>query len=238
MMSPNRFWTLGRCPDSFELADLILSWTGDQSSPRRISVAKERPSLFRTLMATHQSFATAMLRLVLGLLFFTQSVQTMLSWFGSYGFSATMSLRGGTFSAPTEITFIAVAAEFFGGLGLIVGFLTRVVAAGIAVNAVMAILIAGRNDGFFMNWSVVHNGRRIWISSPHGGNRFLSHVARRGRCICGSGFVSICTRVLSADPRYDENSSSGKNKATQEIVISTQGRTGRQLQSVAAEAKR
>jgi putative oxidoreductase len=158
MMSPNRFWTLGRCPDSFELADLILSWTGDQSSPQRISVAKERPSVFRTLMATHPSFATAMLRVVLGLLFFTQSAQTMLSWFGSYGFSATMSLRSGTFSAPTEITFIAVAAEFFGGLSLIGGFLTRVVAAGIAVNAVMAILIAGSNDGFFMNWSAVHNG--------------------------------------------------------------------------------
>ena len=158
MIFPNRFWTIGRSPDSFELADLILSWTGKQSSPRRINVAKEHPSVFRTLMTTNQSFATAMLRLVLGLLFFTQSVQTMLSWFGSYGFSASMSLRSGTFSAPTEITVIAVAAEFFGGLSLILGFLTRVVAVGIAVNAVTAILIVGSNDGFFMNWSAVHNG--------------------------------------------------------------------------------
>jgi putative oxidoreductase len=158
MMSPNRFWTLGRCPDSFELDDLILSWTGAQSGPRRIHVAKERPSVFRTLMMTNQNSATAMLRLVLGLLFFAHSVQNMLSWFGSYGFSASMSLRAGTFSAPTEITVIAVAAEFFGGLSLIVGFLTRVVAAGIAVNAVMAILMVDRNYGFFMNWSAVHNG--------------------------------------------------------------------------------
>lgn len=158
MMSPNRFWTLGRSQDSYELADLILSWTGEQSSPRRISVAKERPSVFRILMATNQSFATGMLRLVLGLLFFPHSVQNMLSWFGSYGFSASMSLRTGTFFGPTEITFIAVAAEFFGGLSLIVGFLTRGVAAGIAVNAVMAILMVDRNNGFFMNWSAVHNG--------------------------------------------------------------------------------
>jgi putative oxidoreductase len=157
-MSPNRFWTLSRCPDSCELADLILWWTGERSSRRRISVAKERPSVFRTLMATNQSIATAMLRLVLGLLFFAHSVQNMLSWFGSYGFSASMNLRTGTLFGPTEITVIAVAAEFFGGLSLIVGFLTRVVAASIAVNAVMAILIAGSNDGFFMNWSAVHNG--------------------------------------------------------------------------------
>lgn len=158
MISPHRFWKLGRCPDSCELADLILSWTGEQSSPRRISIAKERPSVFRTVVATHQSFATAMLRLVLGLLFFAQSVQNMLSWFGSYGFSASMSLRSGTFSVPTEITVIAVAAEFFGGLSLIVGFLTRVVAAGIAANAMMAILMVGSNDGFFKNWSAVYHG--------------------------------------------------------------------------------
>jgi putative oxidoreductase len=158
MISPNRFWTIGPCPDSFELADLILSWTGEQSSPRRISVAKERPSVFRTLMTTNQSFATATLRLVLGLLFFAQSVQTMLSWFGSYGFSASMSLRSGTFSAPTEINVIVIVAEFFGGLTLIVGFLTRVVAASIAVNAMMALVMVDSNDGFFMNWSAVHNG--------------------------------------------------------------------------------
>lgn len=158
MISPNRFWMLGRSPDSCELADLILSWTGEQSSPRRINVAKERNSVFRLLMATNPSFATAMLRLVLGLLFFAHSVQNMLSWFGSYGFSASISLRAGTLFGPTEITVIAVAAEFFGGLSLIVGFLTRVVAAGIAVNAVMAILMVDTNDGFFMNWSAVHNG--------------------------------------------------------------------------------
>jgi hypothetical protein len=62
-------------------------------------------------------------------------------------FSASMSLRAGTFSAPTEITVIAVTAEFFGGLSLIVGFFARVVAAGIAMNAVMAILMVDSNDG-------------------------------------------------------------------------------------------
>ena len=158
MMSPNRFWMIGRCPDSFELADLILSWTGEQSSPRTINVAKEHPSVFRTLMMTNQSFATALLRLVVGLLFFAHSLQNMLSWFGSYGFSASMGLRTGTFSAPTAITVIAVAAEFFGGVSLILGFLTRVVAAGVAVNAMIAIVMVDSNDAFFKNWSAVHNG--------------------------------------------------------------------------------
>jgi len=80
-MFPKRFWTLGRSPDSFELADLILSWTGDESSPRRIS-AKKSFQVLRTLMATNHSSATAILRLVLGLVFFARGVETMVGWFG------------------------------------------------------------------------------------------------------------------------------------------------------------
>jgi putative oxidoreductase len=35
---------------------------------------------------------------------------------------------------PAPLGFLAIAAEFFGGLGLILGFLTRIAAFGIAVN--------------------------------------------------------------------------------------------------------
>jgi len=76
-MFPKRFWTLGRCPDSFEPADLILSWTGEESSPRRISAKKESFQVLRTLMATNHSSATAILRLVLGLVFLADNLDSM-----------------------------------------------------------------------------------------------------------------------------------------------------------------
>ncbi len=158
-MFPKRFWTLGRCPDSFELADLILSWTGDESSPRRISAEKVRFPVFRTLMATNHNFATAILRLVLGLVFFAHGAQKMTGWFGGYVFSGTMSFSPGPLHSPTAIAAaIAIAAEFFGGLGLVMGFLTRVIAAGVAVNVVVAILTVDSNYGFFINGLGAQNG--------------------------------------------------------------------------------
>jgi putative oxidoreductase len=46
-----------------------------------------------------------------------------------------------------------IAAEFFGGLGLILGFLTRVAAVGIAATMLVAIGMVHSAFGFFMNWS-------------------------------------------------------------------------------------
>ena len=150
-MYPKRFWTLGRCPDSFELADLILSWTGDESRPRRISAEKVRFPVLRTLMATNHNVATAILRLVLGLMYFGHSLQKMMGWLGGYVFSGTMSFPPGPLHSPTAIAAITIAVEFFGGMGLVFGFLTRIIATGVAVNVVVAILTVDSNYGFFIN---------------------------------------------------------------------------------------
>jgi len=48
---------------------------------------------------------------------------------------------------------LAIAAEFFGGLGLLVGFLGRIAALGILSNMVVAVLMVHRQYGFFMNWA-------------------------------------------------------------------------------------
>jgi putative oxidoreductase len=53
---------------------------------------------------------------------------------------------------------LAIAAEFFGGIGIIFGFLTRIAALGIGVNMVVAILTVHRAFGFFMNWTGTQKG--------------------------------------------------------------------------------
>ena len=53
---------------------------------------------------------------------------------------------------PAPLALLAICAEFFGGLGLIVGLLARVAAFGIAANMVVAIATAHYPFGFFMNW--------------------------------------------------------------------------------------
>jgi putative oxidoreductase len=48
---------------------------------------------------------------------------------------------------------VVIAAEFLGGLGLIVGFLARIAALGVMTNMLVAIILVHRQVGFFMNWS-------------------------------------------------------------------------------------
>jgi len=114
--------------------------------------------MIRRLFATDDSTAKAILRLVLGLIFFAHGAQKMLGWFGGFGFSGTMGFFTGAMHTPAPVAFLAIAAEFFGGLGLILGFLTRIAAFGIAVNMLVAIAMVHGAFGFFMNWSGAQKG--------------------------------------------------------------------------------
>ena len=82
----------------------------------------------------------------------------MLGWFGGYGFSGTMGMFTNVLHIPAIFAFLAIAAEFFGGLGLIFGLLTRIAAFGIAVNMVVAVLTIHMHVGFFMNWAGTQKG--------------------------------------------------------------------------------
>src|ERR1700741_2463359 len=109
--------------------------------------------MIRDIVSTDDSVATAILRLMLGVVFFAHGAQKMLGWFGGFGFSGTMGFFTGTMHIPALFAFLAIPAEFFGGLGLILGFLTRIAAFGIATNMVVAIATVHSTYGFFMNWN-------------------------------------------------------------------------------------
>ena len=109
--------------------------------------------MIRKIVSTDDSIATAILRLALGVTFFAHGAQKMLGWFGGFGFSGTIGFFTGMMHIPAPLAFLAICAEFFGGLGLILGFLTRIAAFGIAANMVVAIAAVHRAFGFFMNWA-------------------------------------------------------------------------------------
>jgi putative oxidoreductase len=114
--------------------------------------------MIRRIYATDDSVATAILRLVLGIVFFAHGAQKMLGWFGGFGFAGTMGFFTGMMHIPAPLAFLAIAAEFFGGIGLILGFLTRIAAFGIGVNMLVAIMTVHHNFGFFMNWTGTQKG--------------------------------------------------------------------------------
>jgi putative oxidoreductase len=114
--------------------------------------------MLNRLFATDDSGTTAFLRLVLGLVFFAHGAQKMLGWFGGFGFSGTMGFFTSGMHIPAPLAFLAIAAEFFGSLGLIFGFLTRIAAFGIATNMVVAFFLVHRAFGFFINWTGAQKG--------------------------------------------------------------------------------
>src|ERR1700756_3800353 len=107
----------------------------------------------RRLMGTTDDLSMTILRLVLGVIFFAHGAQKMLGWFGGYGFHGTMGFFTAKMGIPAPLAFLAICAEFFGGLGLIVGLLSRIAAFGISVNMLVAIATVHAANGFFMNWA-------------------------------------------------------------------------------------
>lgn len=105
----------------------------------------------RKLMRTDDDISRFLVRLFLGLVIFPHGAQKLLGWFGGGGFSGTMQGMTGM-GLPAVIVFLVILAEFFGSLGLIVGFLGRVAAFGILCVMLGAVFTVHLPNGFFMNW--------------------------------------------------------------------------------------
>jgi putative oxidoreductase len=114
--------------------------------------------MWQKLVGTSNDSMQALLRLILGIVFFAHGAQKMLGWFGGYGFSGTMNFFTGMLHIPSFLAFLAIAAEFFGSLGLILGFLSRIAALGIMANMIVAVAMVHRHIGFFMNWYGTQKG--------------------------------------------------------------------------------
>jgi putative oxidoreductase len=114
--------------------------------------------MFRSLLSTSGDFVPTVLRLVLGVVFFAHGAQKMLGWFGGYGFHGTMGFFTHGMHIPAPFAFLAVCAEFFGSLGLLVGFLTRIAAFGLICDMLVAVVLVHAHNGFFMNWAGTKHG--------------------------------------------------------------------------------
>ncbi|HXM12059.1 MAG TPA: DoxX family protein [Terriglobales bacterium] len=111
----------------------------------------------KRLMATSNDVALTTLRVVLGVVFFAHGAQKMLGWFGGYGFHGTMGFFT-HMGMPAPVALLIICTEFFGGLGLLLGLLTRIAAIGVFGLMVGAIFMVHLQNGFFMNWMGTQKG--------------------------------------------------------------------------------
>src|SRR5262245_50014446 len=112
--------------------------------------------LYRLVRTTNDP-TLLVLRLVPGVVFFAHGAQKMLGLFGGPGLSTTMQLFAAQ-GVPSVLAFLAISAEFFGGIGLIVGLLGRIAALGIMTNMAVAIAMVHWPFGIFMNWTGTQAG--------------------------------------------------------------------------------
>ncbi|TLY30576.1 MAG: DoxX family protein [Nitrospirae bacterium] len=112
----------------------------------------------KTLFATDDGWAGLILRLTLGIVMFPHGAQKLLGWYGGFGFTGTLGFFTGTMHLPWLIAFLVIIGEFFGSLGLLVGFLTRFSAASMGVIMLGAISLVHWPHGFFMNWGGKQGG--------------------------------------------------------------------------------
>ena len=108
--------------------------------------------MLRDLFATNPDWTLTIIRTILGVVFFAHGAQKLLGWFGGPGLEETMRTMHEYLGLPSPLAFAAVATEFFGGMGLIVGLLSRVAAVGIGVTMLAAIVMVHGRYGLFMDW--------------------------------------------------------------------------------------
>ena len=149
--------------------------------------------MIRKLFATDESAATAILRVTLGVVFFAHGAQKLLGWYGGYGLSGTLGFFTGVLHVPVPLAYLAIAAEFLGGLGLIAGFLTRAAALGIATNMIVAIATVHHTYGFFMNWTGAQHGEGFEF-------HLLVLAMTAFLAIRGAGAFSIDRAIAEAAP--------------------------------------
>ena len=85
-------------------------------------------------------------RVIVGVVFMAHGAQKLFGAFGGPGLSAFVAMMG-------PFGYLVSIGEFFGGLGLVVGFLSRFSAASIIVIMLGAIGMVHGKLGFFMNWT-------------------------------------------------------------------------------------
>ena len=107
--------------------------------------------LLNTLLSSKAGVAALILRVPVGLILAAHGAQKLFAWFGGYGLEGTGQWMESIGLAPGYLmALMAGSAEFFGGLLLIIGFLTRPTSFVLAITMIVAIFSVHIDNGLFM----------------------------------------------------------------------------------------
>lgn len=106
----------------------------------------------KNIFTTNNSIANIMLRVPVGIILAAHGSQKLFAWFGGYGLEGTGQWMESIGLAPGFLmALLAGSAEFFGGIALLLGFLTRPAAIVSAFTMIIAIFSVHFSNGLFMS---------------------------------------------------------------------------------------
>lgn len=109
-------------------------------------------ALIQKLSTSQAGYAALALRIPAGIIFMAHGAQKLFGWFGGYGLEGTGQWMGSIGLEPGYfMALLAGSAEFFGGLFLLLGLLTRPAALALAVTMLVAIFAVHFKNGLFMS---------------------------------------------------------------------------------------
>ncbi|MDO7895474.1 DoxX family protein [Pseudomonas citrulli] len=108
-------------------------------------------SLINKVMSTRAGYGLTVLRIVVGIIFAAHGSQKLFGLFGGYGLAGTAQWMESIGLTPGYLmATLAGGTEFFAGLALIIGLLTRPAALGLAFLSLVAIFSVHIGNGLFM----------------------------------------------------------------------------------------
>lgn len=106
----------------------------------------------QALFQSNGGFAALILRVPVGLILAAHGAQKLFGWFGGYGLEGTANWLASIGLEPGYLmALLAGGAEFFGGLALVLGLLTRPAALVAAFTMLVAIFSVHIGNGLFMS---------------------------------------------------------------------------------------
>ncbi|MFC3152846.1 DoxX family protein [Litoribrevibacter euphylliae] len=109
-------------------------------------------AFFKQLLATDAGIASLALRIPVGIILIAHGAQKLFGAFGGYGLEGTGQWMASIGLEPGYLmALLAGSAEFFGGLALILGLLTRPAAIVAAFTMLVAIITVHLENGLFLS---------------------------------------------------------------------------------------
>ncbi|MEI8705758.1 DoxX family protein [Pseudoalteromonas sp. B62] len=107
--------------------------------------------LLNTLLSSKAGVAALILRVPVGLILAAHGAQKLFAWFGGYGLEGTGQWMASIGLEPGYwLAMMAGSAEFFGGIALAIGLLTRPAAVVAGLTMLIAIFSVHISNGLFM----------------------------------------------------------------------------------------